>query len=821
MIEKIVNRLLYTARPFVLVNGAAYIIFLLIRCYELFMVVGALQGGSGQSSLIIQALVLDLFVVAAVMFVLSLLFFLFSSLLNERTALKIHLVLLLLAVYGAMALTQYFSITLIPLSSDLYGYSLNDIKETVNASGGISIAGLIGFLAVGAVILLLPKIVGNLPLPKFIIYGFYGISLFSMPILLLIQPSPRDFSTEIEYNIVENKMLYFSQQSFHYFFRGQLADKKYSSEEYPLLKEADYSDVIGNYFNTKPEKPNIVFIIVEGLGSAFVEDGTYQGFTPFIDSLSHYSLTWKNFLSTSGRTFGVLPSLAASLPFDRKGFMDLGMTMPDHRSLFTLLKENGYTTSYYYGGKIDFDMQNVFLERQGVDNIIDEGDFFLPYEKSPAMETGFSWGYADWDLFNRSFEVIQTTNHYPRFDVYMTLSTHEPFLPPNKELYDLQFEQKIAQMNGEPEKQERYKRYKDIFVSLLYADDAIRNFIEQYKKRNDFSNTIVVITGDHRLIPVPFDTKLDRYRVPFILYSPMLKTPAKFLSVSTHADVPPTILGFLKNHYAMTLPKESHWVGSQIDTVKGFRNVRSRAFMPYKGEISDYIDGKYFLSGDRLFEVTQTLFISEIQNDSVKQALQAKRDAFIALCGYVTSKNKIYPADSSKKNLMQSSTDDSLFATIDSLGLNSDQMFLSARDSAFRGNYEYARTFCARLLAINPDYHDVRSLMARTLAWERRYNEARIQFNEVLRRAPNYSDAYFGLAQVDYWNGNIDDAMKHITLSVQLLPRNIEARMFKARMHYASANDVDALKELNEILQQNSQYTEAKELKEKIKSVIQ
>ena len=819
MIEKIANRLLYTARPFVLVNGTAFIIFLSLRCYELILVAGTLQADSNLISIIVKVIVLDIFVVGAMMCVLSLFFLLFSSLLNERTAVKIHLVLLLLAAYGSLSLTQYFSVTLIPLSADLYGYSLKDIKETVSASGGISIVGLILFFIVGAVIFLLPLVVRNLPLPKFMIYGFYLFSTCSIPMLLLIQPSPSDFSTEIEYNVVENKALYFAKHSFRYFSRTLFSDKKYSSEEYPLLKDADYSDVIGKYFNTQPEKPNIVVIIVEGLGSVFVEGGIYQGFTPFIDSLSHHSLTWKNFLSTTGRTFGVLPSLTASLPFDRKGFMDLGKTMPDHRSLFTILKENGYTTSYYYGGKIDFDMVNVFLERQGVDNIIDEGDFFPPYEKSPAMETGFSWGYADKDVFNRSLEVIHSSNRYPRFDVYMTLSTHEPFLPPNKQLYDVQFEKKIAQLNGEPEKQERYKRYKDIFVSLLYADDALRNFITQYKKRNDFSNTIFVISGDHRLIPVPFDSKLDRYRVPFIIYSPMLKTSAEFLSVSTHADVPPTLLGFLKNHYPMTLPKESHWVGSQIDTAKEFRNIQSRAFMPYKGEISDYIDGKYFLSGDRLFDVFQNLSIREIQNDSVKKSLQIKRDAFIALCGYVTAKNKIYPAEKSKKNKTELFNKDSLFAVIDMLGLNSDQLFLRARDSAFRGNYEYSRQLCLRLLAINPDYHDVCSLMARTLAWERRYQEASIQFNEVLRRSPNYSDAYYGLAQVEYWNGNIEDAVKHISLSVQLLPRNIETRMFKAQLQYALVNDTDALNELNEILRQDPRNAEALKLKEKIVSV--
>lgn len=821
MKTKIVNHLLYSARPFVLVNIAAFMIFLLFRTYELVQVGGALQTDSDFSDVILKAYILDFFVTGTMLALLSMIFLSLSALIGERIALWIHLLLLVFFAFGSLALTQYFSVTLIPLSSDLYGYSLNDIKETISASGGINILGLIVFVIVGAMFFFLPKLVHQLPLPKFVIFGYYSLSLFSIPMLLLIQPEPSGFSKEIEYNIVENKSLYFIRQSFKYFTRSQSSEDNYSVEEYPLLQNADYSDVIGKYFVTQPEKPNIVFIIVEGLGSSFVEGGAYQGFTPFIDSLSHHSLTWKNFLSTTGRTFGILPSLTGSLPFDRKGFMDLGNSMPNHRSLFTLLKENGYTTSYYYGGAINFDQQNIFLERQGVDNIIDEGDFFPPYEKSPSTEAGFSWGYADKELFERSLEVIGTQTPAPRFDVYMTLSTHEPFLPPNKQRYEKLFEEKNILSNSDQERHENNKRYKDVFVSLLYSDDALRNFFGQYKKRSDFSNTIFIITGDHRLIPIPFDTKLDRYRVPMMIYSPMLNTSTEFYSVSTHADIVPTLLGFLKHHYPMNLPDLSHWVGNQIDTMKVFRNLRSRAFMPFKGEISDYIEGNYFLSGERLFAVTPSLYVQEIQNDSIRRYLQKKRDAFGELCDYVNGNNRIYPAEKSKKNYSNVLNEDSLFAVVDSLHLNSDQLFILARERAFGGDYDYARLLCRRLLAINPDYHDVRSLLARTFAWERRFDEARIQLNEIVRRSPNYSDAYFGLAQVEYWNGSVDEAMKYISLSVKMQSRNIEARMFKAQLLFRSANDDEAVNELNEILKQDPQFAEAKILMEKIKSVKQ
>jgi len=53
------------------------------------------------------------------------------------------------------------------------------------------------------------------------------------------------------------------------------------------------------------------------------EGAEYGGFTPYLDSLTTKSLYWENFLSNTGRTFGVLPSLLGSLPFGKSGFMEL------------------------------------------------------------------------------------------------------------------------------------------------------------------------------------------------------------------------------------------------------------------------------------------------------------------------------------------------------------------------------------------------------------------------------------------------------------------------------------------------------------------
>jgi phosphoglycerol transferase MdoB-like AlkP superfamily enzyme len=62
--------------------------------------------------------------------------------------------------------------------------------------------------------------------------------------------------------------------------------------------------------------PNLVFIIVEGLGRNFSGPGARLGsFTPFLDELAGRSLYFENFLSGQGRTFGVLTTVFGSLPF--------------------------------------------------------------------------------------------------------------------------------------------------------------------------------------------------------------------------------------------------------------------------------------------------------------------------------------------------------------------------------------------------------------------------------------------------------------------------------------------------------------------------
>ncbi len=59
----------------------------------------------------------------------------------------IFIVLILLLIIEAM-LISYFCTALVPLGSDLLGYSFEDIKMTIANSGGISISMVMGFVVI-------------------------------------------------------------------------------------------------------------------------------------------------------------------------------------------------------------------------------------------------------------------------------------------------------------------------------------------------------------------------------------------------------------------------------------------------------------------------------------------------------------------------------------------------------------------------------------------------------------------------------------------------------------------------------------------------
>ncbi|WP_312554503.1 LTA synthase family protein, partial [Massilia sp.] len=357
-------------------------------------------------------------------------------------------------------------------------------------------------------------------------------------------------------------------------------------------------DTLGPLFEARPgaAPPNLVFIIVEGLGRSFSGPGARLGsFTPFLDELAAKSLYFENFLSGQGRTFGVLTTVFGSLPFGENGLAALGDKLPRHESLLTVLKKQDYRLRFYSGSNLDFDNEGLFLRRQGVDTLVSEKDFGPPHKRSN------DWGYADRDLVEVA-AAREAQAPAGRFvSILQTTSMHSPFTFPGKDDYLRRVDARLAELKLAPSP--IHANGRDIFASILYTDDALRLFFARARQLPGFENTIFVITGDHRLPELPMDTRIERYHVPLIVYSPLLKAPRAIKAVSSQFDIAPSLLAYLANNHGLKSPAEVSWIGTGLDTEQSFRNLHVIPLKQTKTEMSDFVSGTAYLAQGQLYTI--------------------------------------------------------------------------------------------------------------------------------------------------------------------------------------------------------------------------
>lgn len=661
--------------------------------------------------------------------------------------------LILLLILEAL-LISYYCTTLVPLGSDLLGYSYADIKTTISNSGGISFTMIFGILAIILLFFGLYKLTSRFYHRISKLYPF-TIILFSLFITTLFTEGKP---------INQNKTQYLAVN----LYNTSTEDNTYNSAvEYPLIKRPEMEDVLGDYFNLKEEKPNIVFIMVEGLGRDFVGEGAeYGGFTPFLDSLSAKSLYWENCLSNTGRTFGILPSLMGSLPFGKSGFMELE-EFPNKLTLFSILKNNGYHTSFLQGTNSSFDNVDKFLLSENVDFVLDRSGFGKNYELQAEDAAGSSWGYPDKELFKKSM-TLPRTKEQPRLEVYMTISTHEPFIPPRQEYYEDKVEQLLSGSQYSGRKKNIIEKNDNVFATLLYTDDAIKYAIEAYRSQPNYENTIFVITGDHRLIPIPQRNTISRFHVPLIIYSPMLKESRKMSAVSSHFDVTPSLLSMLNKAYELKMPKKVAWMGGTLDMQKEFRSEKDIPLMRNKNELKEYIHQQYVLSDGELFELDENMNLGTSFGGSTSK-LESKLAGFKAMNAYVTTNNKIIPDSLAIFTLEKTIFNESEIVWINSVynGQDSDKAYMTARDLAFNDEYDKALLLCKYVLAEVPSHIDTKILTGRVNAWQGNHDTAIEILRSCIKMNPNYIDSYSALFDVLFWSGRQQEGFELINIVKQ------------------------------------------------------
>lgn len=529
----------------------------------------------------------------------------------RRWALSTWMVLCLTAM---AALDVYFAEAGVPLGSDLFAYTWSELATTVSGAGlkmpwPTVLAWALGCTTAWILLLRAERRPWRMP-------AFAGA--LTLAVAASVASPWRVGAGADESEIRQaNKLAHWLHEVWSHL--QSEGDAMPESTNFPFERVEATPDTLGPFFSLNPQRPpHIVLVVVEGLGRSFSGPGARLGsFTPFLDRLAERSLYWANFLATQGRTFAVLPSLLSSLPFGPHG-----ETPKPHHSLPAWLKKNGYVLRYFTGTNLAFDHQGDFLSNLGFDSLWGEQDFGLGATKVSE------WGYADADLM--AVVANQPWPDRPTLTLVQTMSMHSPFWVTQMQEQRDKARAHMQRLGLTDAERQDALKHLDVYASVLHTDEALARWWSRHESTPQGRNTILIVTGDHRLPEIPMQSQLERYHVPLLIHSPLLQRTMRIKSVSSHFDVAPTFVALLSHRYGWPSPDRVHWMGNGLDLHPQFRHLHALPLKQTKTELVDYVSGEYVLHRDRLLSLQDGLLTEPVEEPIVATQLRQSLASFKA-----------------------------------------------------------------------------------------------------------------------------------------------------------------------------------------------
>ncbi|MBA3704554.1 MAG: LTA synthase family protein, partial [Bacteroidetes bacterium] len=267
-----------------------------------------------------------------------------------------------------------------------------------------------------------------------------------------------------------------------WYLAHSILDANDSKNPFVYMDEKKAKEITNNLFPAsagkttavfKNTKPNIVLIILESWTADLVKDlGGEENIAPHFNELRKEGLLFTQMYSSGFRTEQGLISIFSGFPAQPNNSI---ITTPSKAeklpSLNIELGKQGYQSSFYYGGEIEFANMKSYLLNTQFKKIIDKNNF----EKN---ELNSKWGAHDEFVFKKQLNELNNEKT-PFFSVILTLSTHEPF------------EVTMQTPFTGSEEQERFKK------AAYYTDYCLHNYFNEAKKQSWYNNTIFILVADH------------------------------------------------------------------------------------------------------------------------------------------------------------------------------------------------------------------------------------------------------------------------------------------------------------------------------------
>ena len=328
-------------------------------------------------------------------------------------------------------------------------------------------------------------------------------------------------------------------------------------------------------------RPNVVLIILESFGRTITDeiiDG--KEVTPHLNSLKSEGIWFENLFANSFRTDrGTVAIMSGYSTHPKVSIMKYPQKAHTLPAIARSLHDEGYTTTFTYGGDANFTNTISYLYGTGIERVTDQRT--LPFDVPLAQ-----WGYAD-DVVCDYFadEVLElASTEKPYFATLLTLSSHEPFDVPYSA-----FENKILN-------------------AAAFTDECVGKMIERWKQSPAWEDMLVVLIADHGIAyPEYLQTgELPRQRVPMLWTGGALKERGITIDTySSQADLAATLLRqmgiatdgfkFSKDIFNPAIPHYGFWTFNN-----GFGLISQEGYVRYDCTNNTIIESE----GDRVEEFT-------------------------------------------------------------------------------------------------------------------------------------------------------------------------------------------------------------------------
>lgn len=260
-------------------------------------------------------------------------------------------------------------------------------------------------------------------------------------------------------------------------------------------------------------RPNVVIVLMESAGDVFSKA------MPNLQRLKEEGIDFTNCYGNTWRTDrGTVCTYSGYPSFPTSSVMKMPQKTNHLPSIASALQQEGYKTSYLYGGDINFTNMRSYLIATGWEQLTWKADY------SGEEQRTAEWGVRDDITFNTLYNQILAINAEKdttqRFLFgFSTLSSHEPWDVPMQQLKE------------------------EIPNAFYYLDHCIGEFIDKLKQSPQWKNLLVIFLPDHSIdYGGMTEAMQQRNKIPMVWVGGAVKGPRKVTKYCNQTDLAATLL---------------------------------------------------------------------------------------------------------------------------------------------------------------------------------------------------------------------------------------------------------------------------------------